>query len=150
MAYTRTNWESGVTPLSAGNMNNIEDGIEELNSNLTPVAWTSYSINAYSPVDTFASYVWVIGKLCIFSISFQYANDYTPADTQIFVTGMPAPAHNVHGIGIQFNASTREPFRFSITKNNTDGRGVIQNWYNSGFKTYHNQPAVVSGAYVIE
>lgn len=33
MAYTRTNWESGVTPLSAGNMNNIEDGIEELNSN---------------------------------------------------------------------------------------------------------------------
>ena len=34
MAYTRTNWESGVTPLSAGNMNNIEDGIEELNSKL--------------------------------------------------------------------------------------------------------------------
>ena len=34
MAYTRTNWVSGETPLSAGNMNNIEDGIEELNSNL--------------------------------------------------------------------------------------------------------------------
>ena len=32
MAYTRTNWVSGETPLSAGNMNNIEDGIEELNS----------------------------------------------------------------------------------------------------------------------
>lgn len=34
MAYTRTDWVSGETPLSADNMNNIEDGIEELNSNL--------------------------------------------------------------------------------------------------------------------
>lgn len=29
MAYTRTTWRTGETPLSAGNMNNIEDGIEE-------------------------------------------------------------------------------------------------------------------------
>ena len=34
MAYSRTTWVSGETPLSAGNMNNIEDGIEELNSNV--------------------------------------------------------------------------------------------------------------------
>ncbi len=32
MAYTRTDWVSGETPLSADNLNNIEDGIEELNS----------------------------------------------------------------------------------------------------------------------
>ena len=30
MAYTRTQWEEAVTPLSAQNFNNIEDGIEEL------------------------------------------------------------------------------------------------------------------------
>ena len=29
MAYTRTNWISEETALSADNMNNIEDGIEE-------------------------------------------------------------------------------------------------------------------------
>lgn len=29
MAYTRTQWEESVTPLSAQNMNNIEDGVEE-------------------------------------------------------------------------------------------------------------------------
>lgn len=29
MAYRRTTWQTGETPLSAGNMNNIEDGIEE-------------------------------------------------------------------------------------------------------------------------
>lgn len=30
MSYSRTNWVSGETPLSADNMNNIEDGIEEV------------------------------------------------------------------------------------------------------------------------
>lgn len=29
MAYTRTTWRTGETPLSAGNFNNIEDGVEE-------------------------------------------------------------------------------------------------------------------------
>lgn len=29
MAYIRTEWENNQTPLSAENMNNIEDGIEE-------------------------------------------------------------------------------------------------------------------------
>ena len=33
MAYERKTWVSGETALSADNMNNIEDGIEELNSN---------------------------------------------------------------------------------------------------------------------
>lgn len=32
MAYTRTTWVESETPLSAQNMNNIEDGIEELQS----------------------------------------------------------------------------------------------------------------------
>ena len=50
MAYTRTNWESGVTPLSAGNMNNIEDGIEELNSNTILIDSTNqtYNVNVYA------------------------------------------------------------------------------------------------------
>lgn len=34
MAYTRTNWVSGETPLSAGNMNNIESGIEALDTTI--------------------------------------------------------------------------------------------------------------------
>ena len=34
MAYTKTNWVSGETPLSAANMNNIEAGIEDLNASL--------------------------------------------------------------------------------------------------------------------
>ena len=45
MAYTRTNWVSGETPLSAGNMNNIEDGIEELNSKIGAISSTSKSTN---------------------------------------------------------------------------------------------------------
>ena len=30
MAYERTNWINGTTPLNATNMNNIEDGIAEV------------------------------------------------------------------------------------------------------------------------
>lgn len=48
MAYTRTNWVSGETPLSAENMNNIEDGIEEAKEAVNDLNskgyadWTSY------------------------------------------------------------------------------------------------------------
>ncbi len=34
MAYTKTNWVSGETPLSASNMNHIEDGIDDLNTTM--------------------------------------------------------------------------------------------------------------------
>lgn len=34
MAYTRTNWISEETALSAANMNNIEDGIEEAKADI--------------------------------------------------------------------------------------------------------------------
>ena len=34
MAYTRTNWVSEETALSANNMNNIEDGIQEAKADI--------------------------------------------------------------------------------------------------------------------
>lgn len=37
MAYTPTNWVTGQTPLSAANLNNIEQGISDLNSKITEV-----------------------------------------------------------------------------------------------------------------
>ena len=36
MAYTPTNWVTGQTPLSAANLNNIEQGISDLNSKAIP------------------------------------------------------------------------------------------------------------------
>ena len=35
MAYTKTNWINGVTPISADNLNNIENGIEENENDIT-------------------------------------------------------------------------------------------------------------------
>lgn len=35
MAYEKTEWQNGVTPLSADNMNHIEEGIYQLNQSLT-------------------------------------------------------------------------------------------------------------------
>jgi hypothetical protein len=35
MAYVKTTWVDDVTPLSAGNFNNIEDGIEDADAEIT-------------------------------------------------------------------------------------------------------------------
>lgn len=49
MAYTRLNWVESETPLSADNMNNIEDGIEELQSQkVDKVSGKALSDNNYT------------------------------------------------------------------------------------------------------
>lgn len=52
MAYTRTQWEESVTPLSAQNMNNIEDGIEELqDGKVDKVSGKGLSTNDYTTAE---------------------------------------------------------------------------------------------------
>lgn len=48
MAYTRTTWVTNQTPLSADNMNNIEDGIEETKTVIGNVGYTNVSENTSS------------------------------------------------------------------------------------------------------
>ena len=55
MAYTRTDWVSGGTPLSADNMNNIEDGIEELNSKFGGLNVVKYQTTITIPSGTSSS-----------------------------------------------------------------------------------------------
>ena len=53
MAYTKTTWVSGETALSADNMNNIEDGIEALDSRTNNyITTTSVSVSTSTTVDT--------------------------------------------------------------------------------------------------
>ena len=42
MAYTKTEWVSGETPLSADNMNHIENGIADLASNVNTLLVTTW------------------------------------------------------------------------------------------------------------
>lgn len=42
MAYTKTEWVSGETPLSADNMNHIENGIADLASNVNALLVTTW------------------------------------------------------------------------------------------------------------
>lgn len=52
MAYTRTHWYESETPLSADNMNNIEDGIEELFSQkVDKVTGKALSDNNYTTAE---------------------------------------------------------------------------------------------------
>ena len=57
MAYTPTNWVTGQTPLSAANLNNIEQGISDLNSKIVAQNFDvpAASISA-GTVGTFATY----------------------------------------------------------------------------------------------
>jgi hypothetical protein len=38
MAYVKTNWENGVTPINAINLNNIENGIESNDESITTLS----------------------------------------------------------------------------------------------------------------
>ena len=52
MSYTRTNWLESETPLSADNMNNIEDGIEELqDQKVDKVTGKGLSTNDYTTAE---------------------------------------------------------------------------------------------------
>jgi len=124
----------------------LDDKITSLNSSLTPKSYTGYSFSAYSAADIGLSYVYIIGKICIFSLAFVYTSDYTPATTQIFVNGMPKPAHDSYLQGMSFNGSSMEPFRCRVYANGNTGS--ISNYY-SGMKTYANVPSIITGAYVI-
>lgn len=51
MAYTRTTWQNSNTPLSAANMNNIEDGIEEAMAATSAVAANLYPVGSIHITD---------------------------------------------------------------------------------------------------
>ena len=54
MAYTRTNWETSVTPLSAENMNKIEKGIEDAHIALEPTTLANSVLDILRPVGSYA------------------------------------------------------------------------------------------------
>lgn len=61
MAYTKTNWvNNGTPPLSAANLNNIENGIYSCDSRLTTVENVVGPLSSYSTTET-AIGVWVDG-----------------------------------------------------------------------------------------
>lgn len=64
MAYTKTEWVSGETPLSATNMNNIENGIKNLESNVNSLLTvTSVTLsNQNIPVGQSKSFSTTISK----------------------------------------------------------------------------------------
>lgn len=116
---------------------------------LTPQVYTGYTFRAYTAVDTAISHVYIVGKLCIYSLAMSYSANYTPQDTQVFVSGMPKPAQAIYQIGTTASNDTTDAtknrsFRYRINDN-----GEIQNWYSS-LKTYANQVTIFSGVYVIK
>ena len=70
MAYTKTNWVNGTTPLNDTNMNKIENALENLDTNI------SKSTDEYSSTRTYS-----IGELVIYNNKLYKANqDITTAE----------------------------------------------------------------------
>lgn len=70
MAYTKTNWVNGTTPLNDKNMNKIENALENLDTNI------SKSTDEYSSTRTYS-----IGELVIYNNKLYKANqDITTAE----------------------------------------------------------------------
>lgn len=70
MAYTKTNWVNGTTPLNDKNMNKIENALENLDTNI------SKSTDEYSSTSTYS-----IGELVIYNNKLYKANqDITTAE----------------------------------------------------------------------
>jgi len=116
---------------------------------VSPKVYTGYTFHAYTATDMAISHVYIVGKLCIYSLAMVYTADYTPQDMQVFISNMPKPAQAIYQIGttasnVTTGASKNRSFRYRINDN-----GEIQNWY-SGLKTYANQPTIFSGVYVIK
>ncbi len=63
MAYTKTNWvNNGTPPLSAANLNNIENGIYNCDSRLTTVENVVGPLSSYSTTET-AIGTWIDGSV---------------------------------------------------------------------------------------
>ena len=69
MAYTKTTWITGSTPLSANNMNHIEQGIKDAHDMIAAITETIFPVGAYfetsnssfNPNGTFAG-TWILEK----------------------------------------------------------------------------------------
>lgn len=107
MAYTKQTWEdlpSTNTPITASRLNHIEDGIESVETSLTPV--TSYTetntkgyscdyindCNTYSTSETFTGKYWVDGSK-IYRKTIHYTS------TNGLQTGSNSINHNISNIG---------------------------------------------------
>lgn len=138
------NTDSGLTAT------NVQDALDEIcNTTLMPTWYTDYEFVTYSETDAGASGVYILGKLCIFSLSFIYNTDRTPQAIERIVQKMPKPRHDMILLGSAHTGTAFIPSRFRITADIINaGYGMITSFYGLT-KTYANCPTIVTGCYMI-
>ena len=72
MAYTPTNWVTGQTPLSAANLNNIEQGISDLNSKAIPDS----AFNFYNIWTILSNKSFVCGDIAFINLELYLTSSY--------------------------------------------------------------------------
>lgn len=135
MAYTKTTWVNGETPINADNLNNIENGIETntndinaLNTNLNKIEdgietnnkKLSQVITGNATINsTYINYVenntWErIGKVVVYHFTLRVTGTWD--NRTKFLTNLPKPISYTRFIAL--DTSSNEPIRVGI---DTDG-----------------------------
>ena len=105
MSYTRTTWQNGETALSAANLNNMEDGIEEalgvtrnLLNLIYPVGSIYLSVNTTDPGTLFPGTTWEKIKdrfLLASGDTYTSGNTGGAATVTLTLNQIPSHTHNV-------------------------------------------------------
>ena len=162
MAYTRTRWEESATPLSAENMNNIEDGIEEalaFGRNETidlmqPIGSLYLTTSSTNPNLTFGRGTWVLfgsGRVpvCVDTTKTEFDRaektggesvhshtNPTTGSTALTIEQIPPHTHGYEtGFGVTGGSGTTSSFRNKSTAQTESaggGQGHTHTMGNTG------------------
>lgn len=110
MAYTKTTWVNGETPINADNLNNIENGIETNDKKLSQVITGNATVNS-TYISSAENNAWErIGKVVVYHFTLTVAGTWNY--TTQFLSNLPKPISYTRFIAL--NTSTNEPIRVGI------------------------------------
>lgn len=141
MAYTRVNWEnlpSTNTPVNATNLNKMDAGIKDLDTNLNPSSWTRASINN-NVMSQGGFYYAKFGKLVVIDIEDAIASSDISTNRTVIASGFPKAQRQINFALSRVNSTTTDNVcRVAI---DTDGNLIL--WYDTMFsgagKEYYGQ-----------
>lgn len=119
MSYTRTNWVNGSTPINADNLNNIETGILDLESELSGMTAQSGTV-AISRVDS--------GGYYDAEITFPNAFDSVPHVHAMLYSGSTAGGCGNLSIAIKSSSITATGFTARVYNNDSSYRAPSVYW----------------------
>ena len=143
MAYTKTNWVNGETPINATNLNKIENQLEALTNMIYPVGSIYLSVNNTSPATLFGGTWEQIKDTFLLSAGDTYTAGDTGGEATHTLTIDEIPSHQHSTIDIcsysggSANARTGYGYEEVALNKSSYGNGVSA---TGGGQAHNNMP----------